>query len=195
MEESATLRERRRLETERRITACAQRLTNERGLDGFTMDELAEAAELSRRTLFNYFPSKIDAVLGKPPEIPPAVVATFLSGGPHGQLVEDLGELVRVILDDTEIDRERMEAGRQVVLANPRLILAVHERFEEITSDFVDMILAREGVGFGAERARLVIRLLVTIFDCCLPFTEIDPARSLPDDFTANLRAARELFA
>ena len=39
-------------------------LTLERGLAGFTMQELADAADVSRSTLFNYFPSKADAVLG-----------------------------------------------------------------------------------------------------------------------------------
>ena len=38
-------------------------LTLERGLAGFTMQELADAADVSRSTLFNYFPSKADAVL------------------------------------------------------------------------------------------------------------------------------------
>src|SRR5262245_7061502 len=59
----------RKSSTARRITVCAQRLTDERGFDGFTMDDLAEAAGLSRRTLFNYFPSKADAVLGAGPEL------------------------------------------------------------------------------------------------------------------------------
>ena len=39
-------------------------LTLERGLAGFTMQELADAAGVSRSTLFNYFPGKVDAVLG-----------------------------------------------------------------------------------------------------------------------------------
>lgn len=39
-------------------------LTLERGLAGFTMQELADASDVSRSTLFNYFPGKVDAVLG-----------------------------------------------------------------------------------------------------------------------------------
>ncbi len=93
-----TLREQKRWETSHRITLCAQRLTDEHGHDGFTMDDLADAAEVSRRTLFNYFPSKTDAVLGAPPEIPDAVVDTFRAGGPHGHLIDDLTELVRAAM-------------------------------------------------------------------------------------------------
>lgn len=195
MEKSATTRERRRQETEHRIALCALRLTDERGLDGFTMEDLAEAADVSRRTLFNYFPSKLDAVLGNPPEIPPAVMATFHAGGPHGHLVDDLGELVRVILDGKDITRDQMDLGRRVILGEPRLIMAAHARFEEITAEFVDVILAREGQGFGADRARLLIRLLVAIFDGCLPQSESEPERSLADLYDQSLRAARELLA
>ena len=63
MVESATQR---KLVTSERITLCAQVLADEHGLDGFTMDELATAADVSRRTLFNHFPGKVDAVLGAP---------------------------------------------------------------------------------------------------------------------------------
>ena len=51
MTESATTREGRRRATSYRISVCAQELTEERGLEGFTMEELAEAAGVSRRTL------------------------------------------------------------------------------------------------------------------------------------------------
>lgn len=195
MENSATTRERRRQQTEHRIALCALRLTDEHGLDGFTMEDLAEAADVSRRTLFNYFPSKLDAVLGTPPEIPPAVMATFLAGGPHGNLVADLGELVRVILDGKDITRDQMDLGRRVITGEPRLIMAAHARFEDITAEFVDVILAREGQAFGADRARLLIRLLVAIFDGCLPHSEHEPERSLADLYDESLRAARELLA
>lgn len=197
MTESATLRERQRLETEHKITVCAQRLTDDLGLDGFTMDDLADAAEVSRRTLFNYFPSKVDAVLGNPPDLSPSVVATFVAGGPHGHLVDDLGELAAVLLGSKVLTREEMERGRRVVLTTPRLIMAAHERFEHLAGEFVDIILAREGEEFGADRARLLIRLLVAIFDGCLPVDGAgqDAHRSFADVFRGQLRMTRDLLA
>lgn len=197
MNQSATHRERRRLETERRITVCAQRLTGTHGLDGFTLDDLAEEAEVSRRTLFNYFPSKVDAVLGNPPDLPPSVLATFHAGGPHGHLVDDLGELAAVILTSKALTREEMERGRQIMMTTPRLMMAVHERFEQLVGEFVELILAREGRDFGADRARLLIRLLVAIFDGCMttdPDSD-DPPTSLADVYTHQLRTARDLLA
>src|SRR5215510_13401720 len=121
MTESATsLREQKRWETSQRITVCAQVLTDEQGLDGFTMDELADAAEVSRRTLFNYFPSKTDAVLGEHPEIAPAVLETFVAGGPHGDLIEDLAELARSALAAKDTDRATFGRVRRIMCDNPR---------------------------------------------------------------------------
>jgi len=82
MSRSATTRSGRRQETSYRISQCAQRLTEDRGLDGFTMDELAEAAGVSRRTLFNYFPGKVDAVLGEAPHISEEALAEFRARDP-----------------------------------------------------------------------------------------------------------------
>src|SRR4051794_8922794 len=195
MTESATMRERKRQQTERRIQVCAQQLTEAHGLDGFTMDDLAAAAEVSRRTLFNYFPGKLDAVLGAAPSIPPDVLATFHTGGPSGRLADDLGELARVLLTGQEVDREDVARGHRLFTTTPRLMVAVHERFQTLTDEFVAMVLEREGTDFGTVRARLAVRLLVTVFDSALAaYVEAATDQSLVDLFDEHLRSARDLL-
>ncbi|MGF9662686.1 TetR family transcriptional regulator [Arthrobacter crystallopoietes] len=49
------------------ISAAALRLAREQGPGGFTVDALADAAGVSRRTFFNYFPS-IEAAVARPIE-------------------------------------------------------------------------------------------------------------------------------
>ncbi len=196
MTESATsLREQKRWETSHRITLCAQRLTDERGLDGFTMDELADAAEVSRRTLFNYFPGKVDAVLGEIPEIPEDVVATFCSGGPHGNLVDDVAELARAVLATKQHDRDEVVLGRRVLTGTPRLLTAAHERFEAITEEFAALVLEREGQDFSTERARLLLRVLLALLDSALQSYLDGEDRPLVEVFDANLASARQLFS
>lgn len=58
----AGLRERKKVETERRLETAALELFLEKGYDATTIDEIAQAADVSVRTLYRYFPSK-DALL------------------------------------------------------------------------------------------------------------------------------------
>ncbi|WP_433857632.1 TetR/AcrR family transcriptional regulator [Streptomyces kronopolitis] len=52
------LRERKKEETRRRIAATAWRLFAERGFEAVTVNEIAEAAQVAKATLFSYFPTK-----------------------------------------------------------------------------------------------------------------------------------------
>ena len=56
------LRERNKQRVTQRIIAAAMELFKTRGCQQTTMDDIADKAEISRGTLFNYFPSK-DALL------------------------------------------------------------------------------------------------------------------------------------
>jgi AcrR family transcriptional regulator len=51
-------RERRKRLTRQAISAVAMRLFTERGFDAVTVTEIAEAADVSEKTVYNYFPHK-----------------------------------------------------------------------------------------------------------------------------------------
>jgi AcrR family transcriptional regulator len=53
-------RTRKRMATRQAISDVATRLFMERGFDRVTIDEIAEAADVGRMTVFNHFPRKED---------------------------------------------------------------------------------------------------------------------------------------
>jgi AcrR family transcriptional regulator len=69
------LRERKRQQTRERLTRAAMALFLERGFEATTLDDIAAAADISRRSFFHYFASKEDVVFAWQEEITAALIA------------------------------------------------------------------------------------------------------------------------
>ncbi|QFY09467.1 TetR family transcriptional regulator [Nonomuraea phyllanthi] len=81
---SEGLRERKKRQTRQRISEVAVGLFVARGFDHVTIAEVAEAAEVSVNTVYNYFPAKEDLVL-PPEEASPDRLAGIVRGRAPGQ--------------------------------------------------------------------------------------------------------------
>jgi AcrR family transcriptional regulator len=69
------LRARKRRETRERLTRAAMALFLERGFEATTLDDIAAAADISRRSFFHYFESKEDVVFAWQEESTAALIA------------------------------------------------------------------------------------------------------------------------
>ena len=90
------LRERKKALTRRAISDVATRLFMERGFDAVTIAEVADAAGVSIKTVFNYFGSKEELFLDREGEVRDAIV-TAVAGRPDG--VSVTGALAPILAD------------------------------------------------------------------------------------------------
>jgi AcrR family transcriptional regulator len=89
----ASLRERKKAATRLLLRRTALELVAERGLANVTVEDIAEAAEVSPRTFFNYFPSKEAVLFGGDADRAAALRAAIVSAVP-GQPALDALRLV-----------------------------------------------------------------------------------------------------
>jgi AcrR family transcriptional regulator len=153
------LRERKKQKTKEAIQREAMRLFQEQGYEETTIEEIAEAAEISPSTFFNYFPTKEDVVLydrydpimasmmlARPPEEPPSVVMKYV--------FETLG----VMLDR---DSEIIVARARMALKVPALRARFWEEMERARDLISSVIAARTGRDPDDFELRVVSMALV----------------------------------
>jgi AcrR family transcriptional regulator len=120
-------RGRKRAATRVAITDAARSLTAAHGVNGFTIEQLCEDVGISRRTFFNYFPGKEDAILGDPMDhIPEALARVFVEGGagfPADEIsptmLPDFIELACAMMDRLAMSRDDVVRLRGPLRPNP----------------------------------------------------------------------------
>lgn len=81
-------RDRKKRETAERIVAAARRLFSQHGFDQTTVELIAETADVSKPTLFNYFPSKQALLQALVPETDARFAAALALSEASGETVQ-----------------------------------------------------------------------------------------------------------
>lgn len=199
-----SLRERKRAATRAAITRVARKLTAERGLNGYTVEEVCELADISRRTFFNYFPTKEDAILGHvDDEIPQDVIEGFIAGGassPSGEISHTLfQDLIGLSLKLSENMAASEEETRQligVIKKEPQLMLRIIGATGEREAEFARVLAAREGVEPDHPVVQMAVVLLGNIArKSSMAYFSEGNRRPYQELLLENIAAARQLFS
>ncbi|MEV0202227.1 TetR/AcrR family transcriptional regulator [Nonomuraea sp. NPDC050691] len=135
------LRERKKRQTRQRLSEVATRLFVERGFDHVTIAEVADAAEVSVNTVYNYFASKEDLVL-PPEEASPHRLADMVRARAPGQ------PAVRAVLEHLREEVRRRERrlglteGFGRVLEMMRATPTLMARLEDLGREMTDTLAA-----------------------------------------------------
>lgn len=141
------LRARKKEQTRRALRDAAVRLVQERGLDKVTVEDIAEAAEVSPRTFFNYFRTKEDAIVGVDPQEIAEVRAAVAARPAAEPPIVALGKVMIDRFADLDADRVRQWQLRMaVVRSDPRLFGANAARFAEYERALTEVIAERTGL-------------------------------------------------
>ena len=116
------LRDRKKQETRLALRTAALRLTAERGLDGFTVEDVAAAVHVSSRTFFNYYGSKESAIVGLEPGAMDQVISLLAARPLDEEPLLSLHAVLREIAGQVEGARELYLLRTKVVADNPSLL-------------------------------------------------------------------------
>jgi AcrR family transcriptional regulator len=126
------LRERKRRQARDAVRRAAWTLFQERGFDDVNVEDIVEAADVSRTTFFNYFASK-EAVLLEPAEDLRAVQLAVLSARPEGERFWD--SCSAVLLSMLEHTEDVLAVLRAVAGTSPNLRSPVLRMTEDVMAE------------------------------------------------------------
>jgi AcrR family transcriptional regulator len=152
--------------TASRLTALCRTLAAERGLNGFTIEEVCSEVGVSRRTFFNYFPSKEDAVFGidEADELK-LFSEEFLGRGSRGwgAVVDDLVGFAVKYADATGHDLAEHMQFMAILEREPRLLARFIGIGREREASLVELVALREGVSPADPLARASIQIVSAV--------------------------------
>ncbi len=149
------LRERKRLAAMLRIQAVALDMFEERGFDEVTVEEVADASDVSPSSVYRYFGTKEEILLWDEydPEMETLLAPALEAPVP----LDGVRRLVLAALDAMSEEQERLVRRRvALMMSTPALEQAASAR----TYDFAELI----GVALAARLGRPVVDLQVQVF-------------------------------
>lgn len=148
------LRERKRRQTRDRIAQAAMTLFLQQGFEATTIDQIAEAADVSKRGFFDYFPAKEDVVAAWQDEFAESLLSAIAARPakePLARVVEEA--LVSTIV--AAVNPQTLAIGK-LIHGTPALRARDHLKYAKLEQKLVEALTARN----KSKGDQLRIRLL-----------------------------------
>lgn len=150
------LRERKKAQTYEAIMHAALDLFERNGYDATTVEEIAEAADVSPRTFFRYFDAKVDVIMShkgdRGGELDQLIAERPADEGP----VEAMRHVVRDVLGPMFTDDPVMNRQIRVMLTTPSLRALARDHFNEHDDELARVFARRLDVDETALRPHVI---------------------------------------
>src|SRR6185503_6502182 len=132
------LRERKKQQTRELIAETARRLFSERGFEHVSVAEIARVADVSEKTVFNYFPTKEDLVYWRLESFEDELLETVRTREVGESVLDAFGRFVRqprgMLGQYDQEARERLAALTRMIVESPSLIAREQQIFQGYTA-------------------------------------------------------------
>lgn len=138
------LRERKKIKTRQAIRREAFRLIDENGYAATTVEQIAEAAEVSPSTFFRYFPSKESLLLAD--DLDPLILAAFEAQPPDLSPTEAIRRAYEDVMARLPAEQLEFENTRQrLMFSIPELKAAMYDEYYRTVNVMAELIGRRIG--------------------------------------------------
>ncbi|MEE2031828.1 mycofactocin system transcriptional regulator [Rhodococcus chondri] len=174
--------------TRESLSAIGIELFRTRGFDETSVDEIAEAAGIARRTLFRYFPSK-NAVPWGDFDAHLAHMRTHLAALPDDvPLADALGSALLDFNTFPESESQRHRARMELILRNPTLQAYSSVMYQGWRGAIAEFVARRTGAAPDDHYPRTVAYLLLAVAVSAYEQWLADETLELPDLLADGMR-------
>jgi AcrR family transcriptional regulator len=143
------LRERKKQQTRELLAETARRLFTERGFEHVSVAEIARVADVSEKTVFNYFATKEDLVYWRLESFEEELLETIRGRAAGESVLAAFGRFVRrprgMLGEYDPETQERLAALTKMIVDSPSLLRREQQIFEGYTASLAALLASETG--------------------------------------------------
>jgi AcrR family transcriptional regulator len=174
MRQGPGLRERKKVKNRELIADAARRLFLERGFENVTVADVASEAEVSEKTVFNYFPTKEDLFYARMETFEEDLLAAIRARGPGESVLAAFGRFVlqrRGLLAERDPAAvERLAAITWMITQSPALLARERQLFDRYTAALASLLAEEKSTPVQVEH-RVVAGALIGVHRALVDYT------------------------
>jgi AcrR family transcriptional regulator len=191
------LRERKKQQTREAIAETARSLFVERGFENVRVAEIARAADVSEKTVFNYFPTKEDLVFWRLEAFGAEILDALRERGPGESALAAFRRFVltpRGLIDESDpAARELLLGITRMITSSPALVAREQQVFLAFTDSLARLLAGETGAQPGDIEPWVAANAMMGVHRALVRLSrERVLAGATPNELQAELTAAGE---